>query len=281
MKFALNTPNMGTYGDVRQMVELAREAEAAGWDGFFIWDHIGSGRDWPDEFADPWVTLAAMAAVTQRIKLGPIVTPLPRRRPWKLAREAVTLDRLSQGRLVLGVGIGTDRVREYSCFGEDGDPRVLGEKLDEGLEVLTRLWSGEVFSFHGTHYQLTDACFLPPPLQQPRIPIWVAGVWPNRKPFRRAALWDGVCPIASDHKLTPQEYHELVAYVRQQREAAGLSGPFDILADGHTTGTDRAQDAATVRPFAEAGATWWQEAFAWDHSLEQVRQRIRLGPPAL
>lgn len=276
MKFAINTPNFGAYSDVRQMAELAREAEEAGWDGFFIWDHIGSGPHWPDAFADPWITLAAMALATRRITLGPIVTPLPRRRPWKVAREAVTLDHLSNGRLVLGVGIGTDREREYSCFGEEADPKVHGERLDEALEVLTRLWSGETFSYTGAHYQLTDACFQPKPVQQPRIPIWVAGIWPHKKPFRRAAQWDGVCPIGGSRQLMPEDYQELSAYVQSQRAS---SQPFEILSDGHTTGTDRARDAATVRPFAEAGATWWQEAFDWNYSLEQVRARVRLGPP--
>jgi alkanesulfonate monooxygenase SsuD/methylene tetrahydromethanopterin reductase-like flavin-dependent oxidoreductase (luciferase family) len=278
LRFAINTPNFGVYGDARVLAELAHEAEEAGWDGFFLWDHIGSGPDWPDPFADPWIALTAMALATQRIKLGPLVTPLPRRRPWKVAREAVTLDHLSNGRLILGVGIGTDRVREFSCFGEDGSDRLHGELLDEGLDVLTRLWSGETFSYTGTHYQLTNARFLPTPLQQPRIPIWVAGIWPNKKPFRRASQWDGVCPIANNRELTPQDYRELTAYVGSQRASAT---PFDILCAGQTTGTDRARDAATVRPFAEAGATWWQEAFDWQHSLEQVRTRIRQGPPVL
>lgn len=277
MRFAVNTPNFGLYSDVRLMAELAHEAEEAGWDGFFVWDHIGSGPDWPDPFADPWIALTAMALATERIKLGPIITPLPRRRPWKVAREAVTLDHLSRGRLVLGVGIGTDRVREYSCFGEEASNKLHGEKLDEALEVLTRLWSGETFSYAGKHYQLTDACFLPTPVQSPRVPIWVAGIWPNKKPFRRAAQWDGVCPIASDRELTPQDYRELTAYVRSQRTSAA---PIDILAAGQTSGTDRALDAATVSPFAAAGVTWWQEAFGPGHSLEGVRTRIRQGPPA-
>ena len=277
MKFALNMPNFGVYGDARLLAELAHEAEEAGWDGFFLWDHIGSGPDWPDPFADPWIALTAMAMATRRITLGPLVTPLPRRRPWKVAREAVTLDHLSNGRLILGVGIGTDRVREFSCFGEDGNDKVHGELLDEGLEVLTRLWSGETFSYTGTHYQLTDACFLPKPLQQPRIPIWVAGIWPNKKPLRRAAQWDGLCPIGREHELTPLDYRELTAYVQSQRTG---SAPFDILAAGQTSGKDRARDSATVRPFAEAGATWWQEGFDTRHSIEQVRARIHLGPPA-
>ncbi|HLZ58609.1 MAG TPA: LLM class flavin-dependent oxidoreductase [Ktedonosporobacter sp.] len=277
MRFAINTPNFGIYGNPRLLAELAHEAEESGWDGFFLWDHIGS--NWPDEIADPWIELAAMAMTTSRIILGPIVTPLPRRRPWKVAREAVTLDHLSNGRFVLGVGIGSDFGKEFSCYGESADDRLHAEMLDEGLEVLTRLWSGETFSYEGQHYHLTNARFLPTPLQQPRIPIWVAGIWPNKKPFRRAAQWDGVCPIGRDgHQITPQDIHDIVDYMKLHRTS---DAPFTVLSDGHTTGTDKALDTATVAPFAEAGATWWQEAFDWNFSLDQVRARIHLGPPHL
>ncbi|GCE14816.1 LLM class flavin-dependent oxidoreductase [Tengunoibacter tsumagoiensis] len=276
MKFALNIPNFDIYSDVHLLTELVHEAEEAGWDGFFLWDHIGG--DWQMAIADPWIALAAMAMVTKRITLGPLVTPLPRRRPWKVAREAVTLDHLSHGRLVLGVGIGSDQGREFSCFGEEADDRLHGDMLDEGLEVLTRLWSGERFSYEGKHYQLSNACFLPTPIQQPRIPIWLAGTWPNKKPFRRAARWDGICPIGRDHELTPQDFRDMLAYIELHRST---NTPFDVLTVGQTTGTDRTKDRATVQPFAEAGVTWWQEGFDRSYSLEQVRQRIHLGPPEL
>lgn len=274
MHFSINTPNFGLYSDARLLAELAHEAEEAGWDAFFIWDHIGAS--WEVPMADPWIALTAMAMCTQRIKLGPIVTPLPRRRPWKVAREAVTLDQLSGGRLILGVGIGSDFGREFSCFGESGEDRLHGEMLDESLEVLTKLWSGETFSYTGKHYQLTEARFLPTPVQQPRIPIWVAGQWPNKKPFRRAARWDGVSPIAEGRELTAEDYQEITAYLKTQ-----LPGdePFDVVAAGHTTGSDKERDQAIIQPFAEAGVTWWQEGFDWNYSLEQVRTRIRLGPP--
>ncbi len=278
MQFAINTPNFGIYSDVRLLADLAHEAEDAGWDGFFIWDHIGSGPEWSSPIADPWIALAAMAMTTERIKLGPIVTPLPRRRPWKVAREAVTLDQLSHGRLLLGLGLGSDHGREFSCFGEVADDKLHGEMLDEGLEVLTKLWSGETFSYQGKHYQLTNARFLPTPVQQPRIPIWLAGVWPNPKPFRRAARWDGISPIANNRSLTPQDFREINAYLQGYRAA---DRPFDLIAAGYTTGLDKAQGVAKVRSFAEAGASWWQENFDWSYSLEQVRQRIHLGPPEL
>jgi alkanesulfonate monooxygenase SsuD/methylene tetrahydromethanopterin reductase-like flavin-dependent oxidoreductase (luciferase family) len=277
MQFAINTPNFGQYGDAHILAELAREAEEAGWDGFFIWDHIGAGLEWPASFADPWIALAAMAMSTKRIKIGPIVTPLPRRRPWKVARETVTLDHLSQGRLIMGVGIGADQGREFSCFGEAADDKLHGEMLDEGLDVLTRLWSGESISYSGKHYQLTNARFLPKPVQQPRIPIWVSGVWPNKKPFRRAAQWDGISPVGQNKELTAQDYAEITAYLRAHR---GNGAPaMEVIAAGHTTGTDKGKDQATVRAFAEAGVTWWQEGFDWAYSLDQVRRRIQQGPP--
>ncbi len=278
MHFAINTPNFDLYGNVHLLAELAHEAEEAGWDGFFIWDHIGAGPEWPGPIVDPWIALAAMAMVTQRIKFGPMVTPLPRRRPWKVAREAVTLDHLSQGRLILGVGIGSDQGREFSCFGEGTDDHLHGEMLDEGLEVLTRLWSGETFSYQGTHYQLSQARFLPTPVQRPRIPIWLAGVWPNKKPFRRAAKFDGICPMGRDHELTPEEWHSIIAYLKGHRSN---EAPFDAIAAGHTTGTDKEKDRATVSPLAEVGVTWWQDWFDGTYSLEQVRRRIQLGPPEL
>src|SRR5262249_4368953 len=152
------------------------------------------------------------------------------------------------GRLVLGVGTGSDSGQEYSCFGEPPDDKTHGEMLDEALEVLMGLWSGETFSYEGKHYQVNEAKFLPRPVQQPRIPVWVAGVWPHKKPFRRAALWDGVCPIGlgGDDSLTPDDFREMLAYIKQFRES---DEPFEVLSYGHTTGTDHAADSETVRPF--------------------------------
>ena len=275
MHYAINTPNFGIYSDIRMMAELAHEAEEAGWDGFFIWDHIGGGPEWAVPVADPLVTLTAIAMRTQRLKIGPIVTPLPRVNPWKLAREMTSLDHLSQGRMILGVGIGSDSGREYSAFGGSPDDKVHGEMLDEGLTVLTKLWSGEAFDYKGCYYTLNNACFSPVPLQKPRIPIWVAGVWPNKKPFRRAAKWDGVCPMALDHELSPAEYRELLAYIKQYRHG---EGEFAVLAAGHTTGTEKDQEI--IQPFVAAGVTWWQESFDWNYSFDDVRARIRQGPPS-
>jgi len=276
VRYAINIPNFGIYSDIQNMAELAHEAEEAGWDGFFIWDHIGGGPEWDVPLADPLVMLTAIAMRTRRIKLGPIVTALPRVHPWKLARETASLDRLSRGRLILGVGIGSDEGREYSTFNASPENKLHGEMLDEGLTVLTKLWSGESFDYAGQHYTLHNARFLPTPLQQPRIHIWVAGVWPHKKPFRRAAQWDGVCPLGSNGELTPANFQEIVACIKLYRQT---DAPFDVLAAGHTKGTD--EDNAQLLPLAEAGVTWWQEAFDWNFSLEQVRARIRQGPPTL
>jgi alkanesulfonate monooxygenase SsuD/methylene tetrahydromethanopterin reductase-like flavin-dependent oxidoreductase (luciferase family) len=276
MRFAINTPNFGVYSDPLLMSELAHDAEEAGWDGFFLWDHIGAG--WTEPISDPWVMLAAMGMSTRRIKLGPIVTPLPRRRPWKLAREAVTLDHLTGGRVVLGAGIGSDLGKEFSCFNESTDDRLHAEMLDEGLEVLVKLWSGEKFSYAGKHYRLEDALFLPTPVQQPRIPVWVAGLWPNKRPFRRAALWDGVCPIGRDGAMTPDDFKDMISYVREHRTS---DAPFEVMHGSKTPGKDPAEDAALVAPYAEAGVTWWSEGFDWTNPLPAVRERIRKGPPRI
>jgi Luciferase-like monooxygenase len=274
--FGVNAPNFGDYSDPRLLADLAHEAEAAGWDGFFVWDHL----TWPsrEPVADPWVALAAIAMRTTRIRLGPMVSAPPRRRPWKLARETVTLDHLSEGRLILGVGLGYHQHEEFEAFGEASDPSVRAVRLDEGLEVLTGLWSGKPFSYEGTHYQVHDACFVPPPRQQPRIPIWVAGGWPTKAPFRRAARWDGVFPMgrpSSNGRITPAEILDMVAYIRGHRTG---EAPFDVVHGDWTAGKDRAEDAAVIAPYAEAGVTWWMES-ASDRTPAEMRERIRTGPP--
>lgn len=281
MQFAIDLPHFGPFSNPHLMVGLAHEAEEAGWDGFFIWDHLNyyqAGLPKPVAIADPWILLTAMALHTKYIKLGTMVTPLPRRRPWKLARETVTLDQLSAGRLILGVGLGTNFFGEYRDFGEPTDERVHGEMLDEGLAVLMRLWSGEAFSYQGQYYQLNQVQFLPKPLQQPHIPIWVAGTWPHKKPFCRAAQFDGAFPQMHSRALTPEDFQEIVSYIYAHRTA---TTPFDVVASGSTGGEDLAQDAARVASFAQAGATWWVEGFDPLQTFEQVRQRIHQGPPRI
>jgi alkanesulfonate monooxygenase SsuD/methylene tetrahydromethanopterin reductase-like flavin-dependent oxidoreductase (luciferase family) len=270
MRFAVNVPNFGAFCDPRVMVTLAREAEAAGWDGFFIWDHVLWLAPENQPVAEPWVTLAAIAATTERIRLGPLITPLPRRRPWQVARQAVTLDQLSGGRLTLGVGIGGDWFGDYSRFGEPADARIHGAQLDEALAILEGPWSGEPFSFAGEHYSIGEAQFLPRPLQQPRIPIWVAGVWPGTRPFRRAARYDGVAPMSRmDRPLTPEEVRELRAYMQQHRAS---EEPFDVVISGPPLREE--QYAA----HAAAGVTWYQVGMDQEEGVEAVRAHVRSGP---
>ena len=276
MRYALNLPAFGAFADVRTVASLASEAEDAGWDGFFIWDHIQFELGMP--VADPWVALSAIALKTERIRIGALVTPLPRRRPWKLARETATLDHLSGGRLIVGVGIGSDRwYREYSTFGEPVDDKMHAALLDEGLAVLTGLWSGKPFSYEGQHYTIRDALFLPPPVQSPRIPIWVAGIWPNKAPMRRAAHWDGVCPIVEGHMVQPEEVRDMLTYIRQYRPAGA---PFDVVVVGYIGNHDPAEAAILLKRYAEAGVTWWQEGFLANDTPNDVRKRIQQGPPS-
>jgi alkanesulfonate monooxygenase SsuD/methylene tetrahydromethanopterin reductase-like flavin-dependent oxidoreductase (luciferase family) len=281
MRYAVNVPNFEDYGDARTVAGLAADAEAAGWDGFFVWDHLAFVKAWRLRIADPWVLLTAVALATERLRLGPMVTPLPRRRPWKLARETVTLDRLSGGRLVLGVGLGEPPEDEYGTFGEPTDPVVRAAKLDEGLEVLTGLWSGETVSFQGRHYQVDQVAFQPTPVQQPRIPIWVAGGWPRRGPLRRAARFDGVFPLKTDHQgelvtLDPDDLRGVLSVINTHREHAG---PFAVMVGG-TTPDDPAAARAVIEPLAEAGMTWWSETVdPRQGDAGHWRRRVRNGPP--
>ncbi len=287
MKFALYLPNLGPYANARTLANLARAAENAGWDGFFIWDHIA--RDFVIEVVDPWVSLAAIAMATEKITIGALVTPIPRRRPWMLAKETTALDYLSGGRLIFGAGIGTGRVTEWANFGEEIDPKARGQMLDEGLDILTGLWSGQPFSYQGAYYQVAESHFLPAARQQPRIPIWVAGMWPNRAPMRRAARWDGVFPLVGSSPLgipSLEDFAACVAYVHDQRAALGLTGPYDAIYRG--TSTDRTQAAETAESFAEAGATWWVEHMVptmfgadWqgEWPVERMHEHILQGPP--
>jgi alkanesulfonate monooxygenase SsuD/methylene tetrahydromethanopterin reductase-like flavin-dependent oxidoreductase (luciferase family) len=205
-----------------------------------------------------------------------MVTPLPRRRPWKVAREAASLDHLSKGRLILGVGIG-DPSEKVSRFGEEADPRVRGRMLDEGLEVLTGLWSGEPFSFHGEHYRIEEARLLPRPVQQPRIPIWVGGTWPRKPSFRRAARWDGVYPGSLHGNLTLDELREMRAYIQAHRTT---DEPLGVMVGGDVPFDDPARARAILAEYAEGGVTWWVEGIGeWRGDIDAMAAFIQGGPP--
>ncbi|MGZ8563870.1 MAG: LLM class flavin-dependent oxidoreductase [Candidatus Limnocylindria bacterium] len=283
MRYAINVPNFGEYADPETFMGIARDAEAAGWDALFVWDHVLIDRDWGVPIADPWVLLSAAATVTDRIRLGPMVTPLPRRRPWVVARQTVTLDHLSGGRLTLGVGLGAPPDAEFSAFGEDPAPGVRAARLDEGLAVLTGLWSGEPYSFHGEHYRLEPLRFAPRPRQQPTIPVWVAGYWPHRAAFRRAARWQGVFPSshATEESGEPMPLDELAAVlevIRAERGAAGMEG-FDVMVAGSTP-ADAAEAIRIIEPYRDVGVTWWSEGLnGYRGSLPEMLERLRAGPP--
>jgi alkanesulfonate monooxygenase SsuD/methylene tetrahydromethanopterin reductase-like flavin-dependent oxidoreductase (luciferase family) len=272
MKFGFYTPNFGVFGDARVLADLAHEAENAGWDGFFIWDHL----QFVEPTADPWVALAAMAMRTERIRLGPLVTPVPRRHIAKLAREVITLDHLSGGRVVLGVGAGYPAMPDYSAFGDPTDLRVRAAMLDEALLLLAALWSGEPVKHHGAHYHVECDAFQPP-VQRPRVPVWVAAGWPSKKPLARAARWDGVVPTVSNGlDVEPADLREMAARIQQMR---GSGADFDIIRFGQT---QNSSDTAAVKASAEAGATWWLEYIYTDNSsLDDIRARILAGPPRL
>jgi alkanesulfonate monooxygenase SsuD/methylene tetrahydromethanopterin reductase-like flavin-dependent oxidoreductase (luciferase family) len=286
MQYGLYLPNFAPWGTARTMADLARLAEDSGWDGLFIWDDVAGFNV---EMVDPWVALSAAAMVTARIRLGALITPLARRRPWKFARETVSLDHLSNGRLVVGVGTGGGD-DEWVHFGEEANHKVRGDMLDESLQVVTGLWKGEPFSHSGTHYHVEGAHFLPASLQQPRIPIWVGGIWPHKRPLARMAQWDGMFPLffsAQSPEEALAQFRQCVAQVRAMRTS---SAPFDVITLGATPLDQPEEARRAVLPYAEAGATWWLESIApmrmgkpedptW--SVEQLLARVRQGPPRI
>ena len=281
--------------DPADLIELGIGAERAGLDGFFLWDHLvhsGSGDGPP--IVDPWQVLAVVAARTSRIKLGTMITPVARRRPWKLAKEVTTLDLLSRGRVILGVGLGDPARAEFGLFGEPAGRRVRAELLDEGLEVLAGLQTGQPFSHQGRHFTVGPVRFSPSPVQRPRVPVWVggvlpangvltraarwaAGVHPRTGPVARAARWDGFVPI---HPGRPADRPTVAEIAAARDTIAGLRGTtadFDIAVWGELDPAGRA--AARLPRYRAAGATWWLESPGsgpgW---LDAVRERLQRAP---
>ncbi|MDJ0959564.1 MAG: LLM class flavin-dependent oxidoreductase [Acidimicrobiia bacterium] len=279
MHYAVDIPNFGLWSDPREVATFARQLEDAGWDGLSVWDHIVfmDGA----EVADPWILLAAAATATSDLTLMNMVAPLPRRHPWKLARETVSLDLLSSGRFILGVGIGWPTDPEFARFHQEEDLRTRGDMLDEGLDVLLGLWSGEPFNYAGDHYQIDEVAFLPRPLQEPRIPIWVAGMWPGGRPFRRAARFDGVVPIGFDGEnfteIGPDEVTAILGVITEHRDD---TGPYDF-----SLSIDWIQDRPSAREkiaaLEIAGVTWVREQWnPWSgFEFDDWRRAALEGPP--
>lgn len=275
MKYGFVMP----LGDARAVAEAAKEAERAGWDAIFVWEPV-----WGN---DAWVCLTAAAMVTERIRLGTMLTPLSRMRPWKLASETATLDNLSGGRVILAVGLGAPD-SGFEAFGEVTDRRTRAELLDEGLAILTGLWAGGPLIFKGKHYsvdtRLRVAGTPPTPVQRPRIPIWVVGAHGRPASMRRAAAYDGLIPTVigpdGSHSLSPAD---LPAIVDELRGLRGDDSPYEIIIESHGDNSDRAAAAEQAREWAAAGATWWTESL-WElagdqGSLPAIMRRIAQGPP--
>ena len=283
MRYALNLPIGGPAAHPRRLAELAALAEDAGWDAVFVEDYIVYQNRQDVATYDPWVALAAMALATSRLRLGTMVTVPARRRPWKLAREAATLDHLSGGRLILGVGLGDPADFTFACFGEETGLAARAAMTDEALDVLAGLWSGEPFRYEGRHYRFGEVTFLPPPVQRPRIPIWIGGGYPNPGPMRRAARWDGawLYPVTAPGStedtgdvLTPDALRELRRLVEARRPDGA---PFDIVAGGPRRGHDREREHERIRASAEAGATWTGEWIP-PAEPETMRAAVARGP---
>ncbi len=292
MRTAIFAPPYLDYADPRVHVELAQASEESGWDGYFVWDHVALGAELP--LGEAFVTLSAVAMATERIRIGTMITPIARRRPWQLAKEITTLDHLSGGRLTLGIGLGGPPDLDFENFGDSPSFKVRAEQTDEGLEVLQLLLGDAPVKFKGKHNEIDAPPLRPKPIQSPRIPIWIAGFWPNTKPFQRAARWDGCFPTQAPVNfeaategdifdwqqmwLPASAYREMSTFFAKERKG---SGPFELVATGSTIDQDLTAAGAKLGEYREAGATWWLEwVSGTPGNLEKTRELIRRGPPS-
>jgi alkanesulfonate monooxygenase SsuD/methylene tetrahydromethanopterin reductase-like flavin-dependent oxidoreductase (luciferase family) len=286
MRSGIALPNMGVCADAALVAELGREAEQAGWDGVFVWDALNVPLEEPRNAAtcDGWIALGLLAAATRTVTIGPMITPLSRRGPWKLARETTTVDHLSKGRLVLPVGLGALDDAAFSKVGEETDRRRRAQRLDEALTILQGCWSGAPFSFQGEHFQVQETTFLPPSYQRPRIPVWVVAAWPRPRSMARALRWDGIMPQvmprgAEGRNPRPDD----LKAIRAEVEEATGDRPYDYVVEISTREQGDAQAAELAAAYAEAGTTWWLEP-VWElyyHHPGEVgpmRERILKGP---
>lgn len=275
MKYGITLAGMSV--PFRNLPVLALQAEQAGWDGVFIWDEMFR--------PDAWVVMTAIAAQTSQIRIGALLTPLSRRRPWKVASEAATIDHFSNGRLILTIGLGAVDTG-FANVGEETDRKLRAQMLNESLDILNGLWIGESFSYSGDHYQLQDVSLGFRPLQRPRIPIWVAGAWLRPKSMRRVIRCDGILPEGkridgTSFNVSPEDVRAIQTYVQERRT---LESPFDIVIQNESPGDDHEQARALSHPWEEAGTTWWIEnpwASKWipDKNESSLQERIFQGPP--
>lgn len=269
MHFGIEIVPFGTFANPRLVMQFARTAEQAGWEGLVVWDHI----TFPYGAGDPWVLLSAAAAVTEKLKLVTGVAALPRYRPHLLARQITSLDKLSQGRLILGAGLGF-MDDEFTVFGEPGDKKVRAGMLDESLDVLTQLWTGQPVTHHGQFYTLDNALLVHTPIQKPRPPIWIGG--DSHPALRRAARWDGwlggTCDENCQTTTQPERIAEIVQEILKHRTSPE---PFEIA----LAGVSDPGQVEKILPYQQAGATWWFESiFGLRGSIDEMMARIQAGP---
>lgn len=278
IKYGISLIHFNELSDPNLVIEFAVEAEKAGWDGIFLPDHMLFDKMQIYPITDTWILLSAIAARTETIKIGTGVAALPRYHPWWFAKMTATLDILSKGRLILGLGLGSPET-EYESFGEEYNVKVLAQKMDESLEIIQGLWTGEPFSYSGKYYTVDNAAFLPKPVQSPRIPMLFGGTWPGKKPFIRAAKYDGLIPIHKNfpQDLTIEELKEIIFIVESNRD---IDDPYELMifGSGFFNPDSRVEQ---IQPYIGVGITWWLEHVntLMQPSVDAMREWIKLGPP--
>ena len=276
MRYGLALPNGGP--DLGALADLAAVAESSGWDGVFIEDYVVYHGQWHVPTYDPGVLLAAMSSRTKRVRLGTMVTSLTRRRPWRVAQEAATIDQLSAGRLILGVGAGDPADPTYERLGEETDPRRRAHMFDEAVEIIAAAWNGQPFSYSGRFFQIRDVAMSLRPVQRPRVPIWIAGRWPGRGPARRMLRWDGCCPHKGDpgepwQDLTPDD----ISAIRAAADARPAGGSLEIVIGARRRRPDWDAERAHIASIARVGAAWWIEWVPVD-DIAKMRAAVEAGP---